>query len=124
MIELCRPTGLAYPAMADHEAAIADLNDVMFALEGETAATSFAGLHAKLMVAALETGTAGPSITQAFAGERGCNGSTDHLAAPAWADVEQLAGNGGAARPPTFRPISPPSRTRRRPTIAGSTRSS
>jgi hypothetical protein len=34
----------------------------MFALEGEiaaTAATSFAGLHAKLMVAALETGTAG-----------------------------------------------------------------
>ena len=122
MIELCRLTGLAYPAMADHEAAIADLNDVMFTLEGETAATSFAGLHAKLMVAALETGTAGPSITQAFAGERGCNGSTDHLAAPAWA--RNSSPGKAAARPPTFRPSSPPSRTRRRPTIAGSTRSS
>ena len=100
MIALCRPTGLAYPVAADHEEAIADLNDRMIAVEGEiaaTAATSFAGLHAKLMVAAFETGTNGPSIAQAYAGERSAKGSTEYLAASAWADAERLAGKGGAA---------------------------
>jgi hypothetical protein len=102
MIERRRPTGFACasPAALDHEDAIADLNDLMLGLEGEiaaTAATSFAGLHAKLMVAAFETGTSGPTIAQAYAGERGAKGSTEHLAASAWADAERLAGKGGAA---------------------------
>lgn len=97
MIELCRPTGLPLSASGDHEGAVADLNDRMIEVEGEiaaTAATSFAGLHGKLMVAACETGTAGPSIEQAYAGHAP---EADHLTASAWADAERLAGKGGAA---------------------------
>jgi hypothetical protein len=97
MIELCRPTGFACasPGALDHEDAIADLNDLMIEVEGEiaaTAATSFAGLHAKLIVAACETGTPGPTIAQAYAGRAS---EADHLTASAWADAERLAGKGG-----------------------------
>jgi hypothetical protein len=89
-------------SVEEEESLVGGLADQMLLLEAEiaaTAASSFAGLHAKLMLAIFVSGAPRlPSISDAYAYSRGQHkGTPEHLTVSAWADAERLAGKGGVA---------------------------